>query len=257
MKTFKIEESGKAFIGHWFWLMLGALKDIPEFGKEKIQLCFDDERYPVYQLETFEILKDKIELVSNTNSSIFTKCIHPYETTNGADIPFIDPTVHHFLQNLFLSSVEDLNVDGYEKIYIRRNKSHLSMGNAYDCTQKNIRRRQILNEDKLVEKLKELDFKILNLEEYHVREKVRIFNNASVILGPNGGGMVYTFACKPGTKYIEILPSNPHQYIDQYRHVCSALNLQFHRFQDVVKEDELDNMSVNIDSLINYLKNIL
>jgi capsular polysaccharide biosynthesis protein len=254
MKTYRIEEAGKGWIGHWFWLMVGALKDLPEFGKEKIQLCFDDERYPIYQLETFEILKDKIKLVSNTNPNIFVKSINPFDTSNGSDIPFIDPSVHLFLQKLFLSSVDNLNVDGYDKIYIRRNKSHLSMGNVGD---NNIRRRQILNEDDLVEKLEEIGFKILNLEEYHVREKIRIFNSSSVILGPNGGGMVYTFSARPGTKYIEILTPDPHQYIDQYKHVCNALNLQFYRFQDVSKEDSLDNMIVNIDYLIQYLKNIL
>lgn len=257
MKTYCIEEAGKGFIGHWFWLMVGALKDIPEFGKEKIELCFLDDRYPQYQLETFELLSDKIKLVPYTDSCIHVQCVHPAPTSNGLDIPFIDPSIHIFLKDLFLSSIHDTKIDGYDRIYIRRNQSHLSLGNATDVACANIKRRQILNEDKLVERLKEFDFKILSLEDYHIKDKISIFHNASVILGPNGGGMVYTFASQPGTKYIEILPPNPHQYIDQYRHVCGALDLQFYRFQDVIKEDHLDNMTVNIDSLTSYLRGIL
>ena len=33
MKIYRIKESGKGFIGHWFWFMLGALVNVPEFGK--------------------------------------------------------------------------------------------------------------------------------------------------------------------------------------------------------------------------------
>lgn len=254
MKTYRIEEAGKGWIGHWFWLMLGALNNIPEFGKEKIQICFEDEDWTPYQLETFEILKDKMELVPNTTPHIFIPSIKPIHAQNGLNISFIDRNVLIFVKDLFLSSIGDTKIEGYERIYIRRNLSHLSQGNERD---KNIRRRQIINEDQLVEKLKDLDFKIINLEDYHTRDKIRIFNNASVILGPNGGGMCFTFMAQPRTKYIEILPTNPHQYIDMYRDMCREFNLEFHRFQDVIKEDHLDNMSVNIDSLISYLKSIL
>lgn len=257
MKTYRIQEAGKGWIGHWFWYMVGALNKIPEFGKEKIQICFEDEDWTPYQLETFEILKDKIELVPNTTPHIYIECQRPIHAQNGLEISHIDPSVWVFVKDLFLSSIGETKIDGYDKVYIRRNLSHLSQGNERDGMCKNIRRRQILNEDELVERLKELDFKILNLEDYHTRDKIRIFHNASVILGPNGGGMCFTFVAQPGTKYIEILPPNPHQYIDMYRDMCREFNLEFHRFTDVVKEDHLDNMNVNIDSLIKYLKGIL
>lgn len=258
MKVYHIREAGKGFIGHWFWFMLGALPNIPEFGKEKIYLCLNDETIPEYVTDTFEILKDKIELVPYTDTSISVECVYPNPGhKNGVDIPFIDTKVFLFLQDLFLSSIDDLNIEGYDRIYIRRNRSHFSLGNTNDFACKNIKRRQILNEDELVENLKKLNFKILNLEDYHTQEKIKIFHSASTVLGPNGGGMVHTFASKPKTKYIEILPENPHQYIDQYKHQCKALNLDFHRFQEVSKEDHLDNMKVNIDSLMNYLERVL
>lgn len=257
MNTYCIEESGKGWIGHWFWYMLGALNKIPEFGKEKIKVCFLDEDWTPYQLETFEILEDKIEVVPYTKDHIYVEHHHPRHAQNNVEVSHIDPSVWLFVKDLFLSSIGETKIEGYDKVYIRRNLSHLSQGNERDTACKNIRRRQILNEDQLVEKLKELDFKIINLEDYHTRDKIRIFHNASVILGPNGGGMCFTFVAKPGTKYIEILPPNPHQYIDMYRDMCREFDLEFHRFQDVKREDDLDNMSVDINVLLSYLKNIL
>lgn len=257
MKIYCIEEAGKGWIGHWFWYMVGALNKIPEFGKEKIKVCFLDEDWTAYQLETFEILKDKLEVLPYTPNHIYIEHHHPIHSQNGIEISHIDPSVWIFVKNLFLSSIGDTKIEGYDRIYIRRNLSHLSQGNEKDTACKNIRRRQIINEDQLVERLKDLDFKIINLEDYHTRDKIRIFNNASVILGPNGGGMCFTFMAQPRTKYIEILPANPHQYIDMYRDMCREFNLEFHRFSDVKKEDNLDNMSVNIDSLISYVKSII
>lgn len=257
MKPYRIEEAGKGWIGHWFWYMVGAFNRIPEFGKEKVKVCFVDEDWTPYQTETFEILSDTIEVVPYTEDHIYIESHHPIHSQNGVDVSHLDPSVWIFVKDLFLSSIGDTKIDGYDRVYVRRNLSHLSQGNERDTMCKNIRRRQILNEDELVERLKELDFKIINLEDYHTRDKIRIFNSASVILGPNGGGMCFTFVAQPGTKYIEILPPNPHQYIDMYRDMCREFDLEFHRFQNVTKEDNLDNMTIDIESLISYLNSIL
>jgi capsular polysaccharide biosynthesis protein len=261
MKIYSIEENGKWMIGHWFWLTIGALEKIPEFGKEKIGLCFKDEDFTPYIFETFEIFKNQIELVPYTDDHIKVDCVKVVHSQNGCIEPsFLPPEVLPNVKNLFLSSIEnvDVPIEGYEKVYIRRNLSHLSLGNAKkDGAGKFLRRRQVVNEDELVESLSKIGFKIINLEDYHVRDKVRIFHNASVILGPNGGGMCMTFVAKPGTKYIEILSKNPHQYIDMYRDMCNQFNLEFHRFSDVEKVDSMDNVIVDIQSLMNYLGKVL
>ena len=118
MKTYCIEESGKGLIGHWYWLMVAALPKIPEFGKEKIQLCFKDERYPIFLIETFDILKSKIELVPYTSDHIYIESIKPNFVSNDSEIPFIDEDVILFLRDLFLSSIENIEIKGYDKIYI-------------------------------------------------------------------------------------------------------------------------------------------
>ena len=116
MKTYCIEESGKGLIGHWYWLMVAALPKIPEFGKEKIQLCFKDERYPIFLIETFDILKSKIELVPYTSDHIYIESIKPNFVSNDSEIPFIDEDVILFLRDLFLYSIENIEIKGYDKI---------------------------------------------------------------------------------------------------------------------------------------------
>lgn len=259
MKVYKIEESGKGWIGHWFYYMLTTLSNIPEFGKEKIGICFDREDWVSYQTETFDILKDYVELVPNNTPHIFVPSVKSVPgTANGSGISHIESKYFHFLRDLFLKEIKNLNIDGFDKVYIRRNKCYLSLGNAEDTLMANIRRRQILEEDELVERLKNMGFTCINLEDYDVSDKIRIFYNASVILGLNGGGMTFLFAANPKIKYIEIVTNTPRwQYNDQYLDVCNAFGFGFNRYSDVKVLDGEDNISINIEELINYLTPII
>lgn len=255
MKVYKIEEAGRGWIGHWFYFMVTAFSNIPEFGKEKIGICFDREDWVSYQTETFEILKNHIELVSNTTPHTFIPSVKAVPgTANNSGVCHIEPKYFHFLRDLFLSEIKNLKIDGFDKVYIRRNKSHLSLGNAEDTLMANIRRRQILEEDELIERLEKLGFTCINLEDYSVSDKIRIFHNASVILGPNGAGMTFLFAAKFDVKYIEIVTSSPRwQYIDQYLDVCNIFGLNFNRYNDVKVLDSEDNISIDVEKFISYL----
>lgn len=255
MKIYKIEEAGKGWIGHWFYFMVTAFSNIPEFGKEKIGVCFDREDWTSYQTETFDILKNYIELVPNTTPHIFIPSVKmDNRAKNNSGICHIEPRYFHFLRNLFLSEIENLKIDGFDKVYIRRNKCHLSLGNAEDTLIANIKRRQILEEDELVERLEDIGFTCINLEDYSVSDKIRIFHSASVILGPNGAGMTFLFAAKFDVKYIEIVTTTPRwQYIDYYLDVCNTFGLNFNRYSDVKLLDSEDNISINIEEFIDYL----
>ena len=60
IKKFKIEDCRPGFLGHWIFYMIGALNDVKEFKKEKINVCFDNENFTIIQKQTFEILKNRI-----------------------------------------------------------------------------------------------------------------------------------------------------------------------------------------------------
>lgn len=243
---YKIEESGKNWIYHWFVYMVGALNKVDL--SSKIDVCFDAEDFTAYQKETFELLKDIINVVPYTENSTFIPHNKPTDITNNSGRFHVDPKSYSFLRELFLSRVGGFDTTGYENIYICRSKAYLCEGN------RNGKKRHILNEDELVESLEKEGFKAIHFEDYTVSEKVQIFNNAKCVVAPQSGGLVFSLFASSTTEIIEIYPPNPHQYLDQYIDICRALRIPFKRFTDVVKMDRYDNMTVQPEKLINFIK---
>ena len=229
--------------------MVGALKNVDL--SSKIDVCFDAQDYTAYQKETFELLSDLINVVPYTENCTLIPHNKPTDISNNSGRFHVDPTTYPFLRELFLSRVGGFDTTGYENIYICRSKAHLCEGNRND---KNIKRRHILNESKLVESLEKQGFKAIHFEDYTVSEKVQIFNNAKRVIAPQSGGLVFSLFASPTTEIVEIYPPNPHQYCDQYIDICRVLGISFKRFTDVVKVDRCDNMTVQPDQLINFIQ---
>jgi hypothetical protein len=246
---YKIEEANKSFIFHWVVLMLGSLKDIDL--TRKIDICFDREDFNSYQKESFDLLSDVINVVPNTCNWTLLSSVKPLDYTNNSEKPLVDHSVYHFLRKLFLSRVDNtFDTSDYDKIYICRGRSHLCEGNRED---NNIRRRQIVNEDEVVESLKDIGIKSIFFEDYTMSEKIQIMNNASLVVAPQSGGLTFTLFANHNTDIVEIYPPNPHQYCDQYIDVCRALNIPFKRFTEVEKVDIYDNMLVDTEKLIKFI----
>lgn len=248
-KIYKIEEAGAQWIYHYMVLMLGSLKDVELLNK--INVCFDNENFTSYQKQTFEVLSDIINVVPKTNNFKLLSSIKPLHNNNGSGQPFVDHNVYHFLRKLFLSRVgNDFDTTEYDKVYIRRSRSHLCVGNKGD---NNVRRRQVINEDELVQSLNKIGIKSIFFEDYTVSEKIQIFRDASLVVAPQSGGLVFTLFANKDIDIIEIYPPNPHQFCDQYIDICRALNIPFRRFTDIKKVDGLDNMIVDISNLNNFI----
>lgn len=252
-KIYKIEEAGAQFIYHYMIFMLGALKDVDL--SNKINVCFDNENYTSYQKESFEILSDIINIVPKNDTCEILPSIKPLHNNNGSTNPVVDPSVYPFLRELFLSRIKNnFDIIEYNKIYIRRSRSHLCEGNKFDTGIPYARRRQIINEDELVESLKKIGIKSIFFEDYTVSEKIQIFNNASLVVAPQSGGLIFSLFANKNTDIVEIYPPNPHQMCGQYRDICRVLNIPFRRFIDVQKVDNLDNMLVHPSNLNKFIK---
>lgn len=245
---YKIEEAARGFIYHWFVYMVGSLKQIDI--SSKVDICFDREDYTKYQKETFDILSDVVNVVSNDCEYKLLPSIKPIDTNNNSGRDHVDVSTYKFLRELFLSRVSGFDTSKYKKIYIRRNRSHLCEGNVED---NNIKRRQIINEEELVTELKKVGFNCINFEDYSVEQKIQIFNSADVVLSPQSGGLVFSLFANEKTKIIEIYPPNPHQYCDQYIDICKNLNIEFYRYSNVKKNDHHDNMYVDTLPLIDFI----
>ena len=64
--------------------------------------------------------------------------------------------------------------------------------------------RRLLNEDALYDALRPFGVERVFTEDLSFAEEVSLFNNAEIVIGPCGAGMVNLMWCKPGTPVIEI-----------------------------------------------------
>lgn len=114
------------------------------------------------------------------------------------------------------------------------------------------KQRSFVNEPDVTECMEMLGFKIVRMEELSVAEQIRLFSEASVIVGAHGAALAYTVFCHAGTKIVEIYkPSTkPRRH---YMHIASCLDLNFTRFSHVTNCDADENMNVNVHELYKFL----
>ena len=67
---------------------------------------------------------------------------------------------------------------------------------------------KIFNQNYLNSWLKKNDFTIYAPEKFSQEKQIYLFKNASIILGAHGAALTNIIFCKPGTKIIEIIPSD-------------------------------------------------
>ena len=119
--------------------------------------------------------------------------------------------------------------------------------------------RIMTNESELIAKLESMGFDIVEPELICVRDQIKAFSSASIIVGPSGSGLFNTMFCHPGTKVIDI-QSEP-QWIYSYTGMYSSLQLNYGIF--VGKADPADTKpvhrrwTVNVDALIARIKRFL
>lgn len=160
--------------------------------------------------------------------------------------PFKEQALPHWLKKelrkIFLTHTK-IDAKKYERIYISR---------------KNALSRHITNEKELIEKLKGLDFKTIELETLSSYEQAQIFHSARIIVGPHGSGFANLIFVRPHCKIIEIdhgtLPTRSF-----YKNMTSLMCSSYYPFfVDQVSEDHLeDDMKVDIPEFMQFLKKII
>lgn len=273
---FHIENRGHCFIFHWFTYMvagfrhLGSTNSLKGKGGEgpfdqnsenidfnNLDLSFPLKLYiptlpnPLisYQAQTFDILKDKFQLVSKSDFSINDIVINNYgEYILDSDY-YVCPEAYEYLRELFLSRVKLKNNFKGKKYYLARSKSHLLEGNASESF---IKRRHIFNESEVVDFLGKFGVETIFLEDFSVEEKIQIFQEVDLIISPHSGALTFTVFCQPTTKIVEINTTFPSQVSRHYHDQCRYLNLPY--FKYVCNQyDSDDNMRIHVEDFANFL----
>jgi capsular polysaccharide biosynthesis protein len=115
--------------------------------------------------------------------------------------------------------------------------------------------RDMLNEAELVERLVDLDFRIVAPETLSVPEQILAFSSAEMVVGPSGSGMFNVVFCHPGTKIID-LESEPH-WIHAHVSLFASCGLRYGIFVGrAVDRDFREHhkpWKINIDALISRI----
>lgn len=270
---FHVEHRGHDYIFHWYSYMLAGLRHLPNnqnrFGPggggpieknytgEQLNptkpyniYCSAINELNSYQKESLEILSDLFVYINKDQIKETDIIVNNY----GEFIPnyqtHIHPDAYRFLRSIFLDrvSIVDEKYKG-KKYYLSRSKSHLLEGNA------GLKRRHMLNDEEFILYLKNKEIETVFLEDLPTKEKIKLFNQADMIISPNSGGLIFSLFASNTTKIVELNVQNPHQISTQYQNQCDSLNIPYYKFI-CNRVDDKDNMTIDIINFDNFLKSV-
>jgi len=170
-------------------------------------------------------------------------------TSRPVDLPFGYPSwAINYMRSLFPEELNNSKRD--KKIYVSRHDSN---------------RRRVNNEQEVITALTEQGFETVWLEGMHVRDQVRLFNQAEIIVTPHGAALGNLLWCEAGTKIVEIFND---AYINaMYYALARRMQLDYRVMFDVNPifaipgEDRIPfeiaqslNIDVNVPELLEKIK---
>ena len=108
-----------------------------------------------------------------------------------------------------------------------------SSGNRIYISRKG--RREIVNEEELIELLKKFDFIIIEDKARSVKEQIDIYRNASFIIGPHGASFANVIWCKPGTHLYELFSRSWSP--DYFLYLAEINGMRYSAYQDDTHEE--------------------
>ena len=168
---------------------------------------------------------------------------------------FQNSTMPQFLKKKdsfkILNTLKNKNIRN-EKIYISRQ----------NCSCRNI-----INESDIIAKLKKLNFRIVDLNDFDIFQQIDLFSNSSVIISATGSALANLVFCNPGTKVFEISPKYKYEYEDnfktRYSYIADILNLELKRINadavDIKNIDKKSKLIINAKIIkeSNYYKDLI
>jgi hypothetical protein len=88
-----------------------------------------------------------------------------------------------------------------------------------------------MNESDIIGLLQPLGFEIVFLEDHSLVEKIRIFQEAKVLITPSGGALAMCFFANQKSTIVEICTTATGE--DMYNHVCNELSIPTSRYTNV------------------------
>lgn len=154
------------------------------------------------------------------------------------------------------SASKILNELIYTDVYDNSNLNH----DKLFITRKSGSVRSLQNEDECYKYLKKYGFRIVDLENYNIKEQVNLFASARIILGLHGSGLIHSYFMQESSKLIELSTSHLNTcFLDsskcakiKYGYILSSISNRS-RWKPVESTIRIDLSLINaaIDCLLN------
>lgn len=177
--------------GSWLFRVIPKLAVMADLGLDGIKVaCWCPARLADL-LSCFGISNDKIVRVEPSRTYIFERLVVP--TVLNPEAYLNETTLR--LYSKCLTSL-GIHRTPRRKIYLSR------ISNAARRGYKNTR--YFIDEPKLIDALSKQGFEIIEPETLSLRDQIKTFAEASMVVGASGAGMFNTVFCRPGTLIVDI-----------------------------------------------------
>ena len=188
----------------------------------------DKKEFYTFNLEFLNLLgiiKSDIIIV-NSNTIYYNLWISDSYTHGGVSNNRPNLEIFNFYNQIKdLALKKKCNIPKYKNIYISR-RSHLH-NNHNNIGTNYTQRRKLLNEDQLVETLKELNYEEIFTENLTTIEKIHLFHNAKNIVGCIGGGIANVLFSEKTTNLYAII--SPY-FLDinyRFKYCLEGVNIKY------------------------------
>jgi hypothetical protein len=269
---FYLEGRGGSYLYHFFTYTLGGLFYISNGiynvrGKENSSILLDDKSkisdipnnitVPIkiyikdllpFQIEAFEIIKDKFELVQDLKTIPDYEIVSIYGETCVRSVCDNPNKIFPFLRQLFSDKLYYDVIPG-KRIFITRKFS--------ESYHNGLLKRYIINENKIMKNLKKYNFEFVQLEDYNLHDKIKLFMQSEMIVSSHSGALTFSMFMNKKSNLIEILNQGTDGFLHKhYIEICNSLNLNYNRYTDI-KEDLNGNFNLNCDEFEIFLNKFI
>lgn len=218
LTIYKLEDRGQEIIMHWFHYVVAGLYELSHLPKP---VYFNVRLTDDFQRETIELMKpDYIYVEDIAGHTVVPHAGAPIQGAYAVPSPY-----YGFVRDLILTRNNlESPVEPFRRIYVSRSRSH----ELNWC--KGIKRRQLANEGDILGLLQPIGFEVIFLEDHSLIEKIRIFQEAKVLITPSGGALAMCFFANRKSTIVEICAQTGE---DMYDHVCKELSIPTSRYTNV------------------------
>lgn len=203
-----------------------------------------------FQREAFELVKDKFELIEDLSKYNNYEIVSMYgEIQKSSGTSDNKNVIYPFLRNLFIEQFPTTKMINGKRIFItRKNSENQHNGQLKRC---------IFNEPDVIQMLKKYDFEFVQLEDYSMSEKIKLFMESETIISSHSGSLTLTLFANEKAKIIEILNKGTTGFShNHYVEIAETLRLNYARYSKI-NEDHNGNFNLNINEFETFLYSVI